>query len=103
VKKLDMDMYTLRMKRIITFPLMRDGANTYHISGFLVAMDLRGLRAISVITATGQQSNCVGEHSWIPKKRLVDDGNVVHALRGEFDVGIVSNVLLNYPNRRNRR
>ncbi|KAF2808301.1 uncharacterized protein BDZ99DRAFT_391143 [Mytilinidion resinicola] len=55
-----------------------------HISGFILAMDLRGIRGISLLTIGGV-SKWLGEHEGIPKKRLTIGAGRVQLLKAGFD------------------
>jgi hypothetical protein len=60
-----------------------------HVSGFILAMDLRGIRGISLITIGGA-SKWLGEHEGIPKKRLAIRAGSVQLLKAGFDVSCSS-------------
>ncbi|KAF2792029.1 hypothetical protein K505DRAFT_363275 [Melanomma pulvis-pyrius CBS 109.77] len=56
------------------------------ISGFILAMDLRGIRGISLLTLGGT-SKWLGEHDEIPKKRLTIGAGRVQLSKAGFDGG----------------
>lgn len=63
--------------------LSKDGGG---ISGFYLAIDSRGVRALSLLTSNGKVSKWVGEHDGIPKTRLLLNHGTILSLKGGFDV-----------------
>lgn len=63
--------------------LRKDGCD---ISGFYLAIDSRGVRALSLITNRGRVSRWFGEHDGIPKTRLLLDHGGIFSLKAGFDV-----------------
>jgi hypothetical protein len=57
------------------------------ISGFHLAIDPRGVRAVSLQTSKGQVSGWLGDPRGIPKMRLIARHTSHMALKGGFDVG----------------
>ncbi|RDL36914.1 uncharacterized protein BP5553_06266 [Venustampulla echinocandica] len=55
------------------------------ISGFHLAVDSKGIRAISVQTEVGQTSQWLGDPSKTPKMRLIAQSSHIIALKGSFD------------------
>ncbi|KFZ11027.1 hypothetical protein V502_07795 [Pseudogymnoascus sp. VKM F-4520 (FW-2644)] len=63
--------------------LGKDGCG---ISGFYLAIDSRGVRALSLLTSSGKVSAWVGEHDGIPKTRLLLNQGDILSLKAGFDV-----------------
>lgn len=64
--------------------LSKDGCG---ISVFYLAIDSRGVRALSILTSSGKRSTWVGEHDRIPKARLLLNLGDTLSLKAGFDVG----------------
>ncbi len=56
------------------------------ISQFHLAIDSRGIRAISLLTSTGHMSKWLGNTTGVPRMRLISGDSGVMALKGSFDV-----------------
>ncbi|OBT62903.1 hypothetical protein VE03_07861 [Pseudogymnoascus sp. 23342-1-I1] len=65
--------------------LSKDGCR---ISGLYLAIDFRGVRALSLLTSTGKLSTWVGEHYGIPKTRLLLNHGDSLSLKAGFNVMI---------------
>lgn len=63
--------------------LSKDGCG---ISGFYLAINSRGVRAISLISSSGKVSKWFGKHDGIPKTRLFLNHGDVISLKAGFDV-----------------
>lgn len=48
-----------------------DLSSATSVAGFLVAINNRGVRGLSVLSTSGAQSNWVGDHCGLPKRRLM--------------------------------
>ena len=59
--------------------------NGCSISGFHLAIDPRGIRAISVLTCTGRMSKWLGHPGGIPQTRLLARKSTLLSLKGGFD------------------
>ncbi|OBT48693.1 hypothetical protein VE00_00862 [Pseudogymnoascus sp. WSF 3629] len=64
--------------------LSKDGCGIF---GFYLAIDSRGVRALSLLASNGKVSTWVGEHYGIPKTRLLLNHGDVLSLKAGFDVG----------------
>ncbi|KAH7309794.1 hypothetical protein B0I35DRAFT_440639 [Stachybotrys elegans] len=63
------------------------GPNISEISGFCMAETRRGLRALALVDGNGAESQWVGDHSGVPKRRLIYDTTFprINKFLGGFD------------------
>ncbi|KFZ17463.1 hypothetical protein V501_01698 [Pseudogymnoascus sp. VKM F-4519 (FW-2642)] len=64
--------------------LSKDGCRIF---GFYLAIDSRGIRALSLLASNSKVSTWVGEHEGIPKTRLLLNHGDILSLKAGFDVG----------------
>lgn len=62
-----------------------NNGNGEQICGFHLAMDLKGLRALAVLTDSAHMSEWVGIHEGVPQRRLVTSSNI-KSIKADFDV-----------------
>lgn len=88
----------------VFFSPRQDILQPIHLSGFVLAMDYGGLRAISFITHTGQRSSWIGELKGIPKHHLISNRTEFLRVQARFDVGLCHNMRMDsnlYPGSEN--
>ena len=73
----------------VAFP-SDDAHHSYTVSGWRLAFDTAGVRAISVITEHGESSSWAGDAKDVPRWCLCKPGTAISSVRAEFDVGAFS-------------
>ncbi|OBT98680.1 hypothetical protein VE01_03330 [Pseudogymnoascus verrucosus] len=69
--------------------LSKDGCSIF---GFYLAIDSRGVRALSLLASNGKVSTWVGEHEGIPKTRLLLNQGDILSLKAGFDERVDDNL-----------
>jgi hypothetical protein len=65
-------------------------ASPYTISGWQLAVENQGFRAVAVLTPDGTMSCWTGEPENVPRWRLQGPGKRISAIKVEFDVSLTS-------------